>query len=239
MNDILASFPATNESLDAVMRGCDPRESDAILAIGGSGDQAFALLERAGKVVVVENDPSQINLISKRYDALRDGNLEEFMGPESDYTDIRDLEIVRLRNQYFSSPGRFERIQKKADKLTILPSMSLLDFLNGDGAAVDVIYTSNILNYRKWDAQTSQTINHSEGNDCKVLKHLAELKGSRLYFSNGHVFEGSFFWKPKRKFRKPWTFKLDKKRTHLARAEERDSPLVPDYTWKPVVFDVK
>ena len=48
------TFARTNEDLPSIVRGMDVNPSDYILAVGGSGDQAFALLEYAKKVKTVD-----------------------------------------------------------------------------------------------------------------------------------------------------------------------------------------
>ncbi|MBS3073925.1 hypothetical protein J4447_00545 [Candidatus Pacearchaeota archaeon] len=45
----------TNENLEFAMKVIRPRIDDRILAVCGSGDHAFAMVENAGRVVAVDN----------------------------------------------------------------------------------------------------------------------------------------------------------------------------------------
>ena len=49
-------YSSTNESLEGVVAGLDVKPKDRIIAVGGCGDQAFALLENVGKVIVVDSN---------------------------------------------------------------------------------------------------------------------------------------------------------------------------------------
>lgn len=71
-------FTCTNESLPAIIAGLSPSSADRILAIGGSGDQAFALLEHGAQVAVIDHDARQIDFIRHRAAALADGDYYEF-----------------------------------------------------------------------------------------------------------------------------------------------------------------
>ncbi|MCX6774504.1 MAG: hypothetical protein NTY99_00220 [DPANN group archaeon] len=48
-----AEYFQTNEDLASIVRGMNVKPTDYILAVGGSGDQAFALLEYAKRVKIV------------------------------------------------------------------------------------------------------------------------------------------------------------------------------------------
>jgi len=57
--DNYVNYRTTNESLDAIVLALQPNKNDKILAVGGSGDQAFSLLEKAGEVCCVDNNEVQ------------------------------------------------------------------------------------------------------------------------------------------------------------------------------------
>ena len=73
-------YQCTNESLKAIVAGLDVSPDDNLLVVGGSGDQAFALLEFAvkGKVTAVDNAPQQIDFIRQKVEALQRGDYESF-----------------------------------------------------------------------------------------------------------------------------------------------------------------
>ena len=53
-------YARTNEDLTAIVKGLDVNPADYILAVGGSGDQAFALLENAKRVLAVDAEDQQV-----------------------------------------------------------------------------------------------------------------------------------------------------------------------------------
>ena len=71
-------YISTNENLDAIVLGMDVNSNDRILAMGGSGDQAFALLEKAGSVTVVDRNSAQIWYIKQRAELIRQKAYEFF-----------------------------------------------------------------------------------------------------------------------------------------------------------------
>lgn len=89
----------TNESLWAVVAGLNVSRKDRILAICGSGDQAFALSEFADEVVAVDRSEEQIAYAQRRLEALRDGRLGDFF-PLFD-----DPAFPGIRNERFVEPS--------------------------------------------------------------------------------------------------------------------------------------
>ncbi len=103
-------FKATNENLDAIVAGLDLEPTDDVLAICGSGDQAFAILEYAHSVLAVDNQPGQVRFAKERKNALFDGDYKHFLFPQGivhgDY-------YVNKRNKYFRKPERLDLIKSK------------------------------------------------------------------------------------------------------------------------------
>ena len=105
MGDSL-EYVRTHENLASIVKGLEPCSSDVIIGIGGSGDNAFALTEDAGKVRVIDSNSAQIAFIRSRYDLLRDGNVDEF------------LKFMRGRNRAYMK-RRIEKIRNNLDSMVI------------------------------------------------------------------------------------------------------------------------
>lgn len=103
------SYKSTNENLEGIITALDVGPSDTVLTVGGSGDQAFALLEFGGSVHAVDPNPAQVAYIQKRARELEQG----------DYSSFVDDCKPRLVKRTFSASGRLERIRKKLTHLTI------------------------------------------------------------------------------------------------------------------------
>ncbi len=123
------NYSHTNESLRAIIEGLDINLDDAILAIGSSGDQAFALLDGSKSVRVAELRGNQVDYIRKREELLRNGDYGEFLRiDELGYDDganrgARDFELVQFnidrRNEFFLQSGKLDRIRDNLDRLCI------------------------------------------------------------------------------------------------------------------------
>src|SRR4051812_9267210 len=74
-------YLTTNENLLAIRHGLDVKPHDNILAIAGGGDQAFSLLEFAGKVVILDSNPKQIQYVKRLVELLRKGDFLSFRKP--------------------------------------------------------------------------------------------------------------------------------------------------------------
>ena len=70
---------ATNENVNAIMAGLEPSTSDTILTVTSGGDQALAMLENAGRVIVCDKNPHQIAYVRERVEALSRGDYETFL----------------------------------------------------------------------------------------------------------------------------------------------------------------
>ena len=72
-------YKKTNENLPCIIRGLDVQPNDYILAVGGSGDQALALLEYAERVLAVDIETRQVTHMKNQIDALSLGDYEVFI----------------------------------------------------------------------------------------------------------------------------------------------------------------
>ncbi len=107
-------YDYTNESLQSIAIGLDIQPGDVILAVCGSGDQSFALLENARAVVSVDKSKVQLEYAKRRAELLREGRFDEFL-------DVRiggfPFSMLDRRNLYFRQDGRLPRIVDRLDSL--------------------------------------------------------------------------------------------------------------------------
>ncbi len=167
-------FTTTTENLRTIIAGMEPTEDDSILAIAGSGDQAFALLEYAGKVTAVDINSDQMWYVRKRIDALKKGHYREFL--ESPINDVTEFLERSSRNIYFRgffrTNRRLERIRKRLDRLEIVEG-DIFQIIKKQKGNFNKVYFSNL---GDWVAR--EQLYESDG-----LDHLPN--GCLVYCSSG------------------------------------------------------
>ena len=150
-NGSAPQFTCTNESLDAIMAGLEPKKGDTILAVGGSGDQAFAMLETCAHVVVVDIEPDQIAFIEHRKEALLRGDYWTFARRAHIAPDAQPDFGVRLveRDDYFKDSERLQRMHENLGNLTLLPPADVFDVLKTGVADITFtkLYLSNVFGF--------------------------------------------------------------------------------------------
>lgn len=129
-------FYHTNESLDAITTGLDIRGNDRVLAIAGSGDQSFAMVERGAIVTALDRNSAQIDYMRARADALSKGDFEGFLKEELCF------QKPQIRS---SDEGRLQNIRDNLGNLKILDPKSVSDILSEcPEGTFDKIYLSNV-----------------------------------------------------------------------------------------------
>lgn len=245
----MVHYSRTNESIAAVVLGLDLRPDDEVYAVGGSGDHAFAMLEYVRRVVAIDTNPKQVELMRKRLGFLSRGLIEEFLRIEepgvcdnsvlgSDFPEFGRFNLGR-RDTYFRSIDSkdeeiiFHKIAKNAANLTILGG----DFFKGLEAIepVSKIYLSNI---GFGDLRVKQGIEMMN----RKLKPLG-----LVYCSKGlKMFHQGFLREDLSRREEEGIMKMieiDERLTHIASVIESNA-FVPrndiDYRslWNPVVFRV-
>lgn len=143
------TFPCTNESLDAIIAGLDVKKGDNILAVLGSGDQAFAMIAEGARVVGIDTSELQIKYVNQRIECLRQGNLDEFLKyPQKDDKDEKDISAENCK-RYFNSEGRNKRILENLQNLSIINGSILDDEL--PIGCFNKIYISNVIEWHVRD----------------------------------------------------------------------------------------
>ncbi len=241
-------YSRTNESIAAVTLGLNLKPHDEVYSVGGSGDLPFAMLEYVKKVIAVDNEPKQIELIKKRLEFLLDRDIDGFLkvtekGVEDDslylsgYSQLSSYNLVR-RNTYFRSFGvenmriRFDKIADNAERLKVIGG----DFFEGldSISPVSKMYLSNI-------EDTNMKITLKEL--INRLKSKLKPKGL-IYCSKGlNPFYKSFL-KPEDESFLNQSIHIDERLTHIARIIESNT-FVPKndisnrQIWTPIVFRLK
>ncbi len=158
-------FTFTNEDLEAIVTGLDVKQTDAILSIGGSGDQPFALLENANSVKAIEWQQAQVDFIKARLDFLSANDYESFIwaGLEDKKHSLIPGSLLDRRNKYFKS--RFDRIKSRAQKLSIAEPSNIFDVLEKE-SGFGKVYLSNALgwSYKAYSGMTLELLSISAGN---------------------------------------------------------------------------
>ncbi len=179
-------YTATNESLDAIVCGLDINRDDDVLAVCGSGDQAFAISEFANSVTAIDIHLEQIKyaaerrryLVQERYDCFYDLTAQEG-------------DNVRVRNYFMT---RVRRIREKASSI----KFRLFDLRNALSLGkFSKIYVSNAMGY-SWRARDGRELNLSildfmtRALDCLPV-------GGLFYVTNGNrvkdILDNSGAWK--------------------------------------------
>lgn len=138
--DKITGYTYTNETLEAVVRGLALNGSERVLAIGP--DQGFALLEDAMEVTVVDVNTYTLHVLSQRKKLLQQGNIHGFLS--YDAPNETRTSNVRARNDYFTKPGRLDKICSKLADLHITGPADVVRYAV-QNPGFDRIYASNAL----------------------------------------------------------------------------------------------
>jgi hypothetical protein len=140
-NDKELCYPYTNECLEAIIGCLCPNESDNVLAIGASGDQAFALAESGANVTVIDKDPAQLEYIQRRMGFLREDDYSgffDFVPRESVYVICRKVSM-----DYFDRE-RFEMVRENVNNIKICETPVDITKNPSLFAGMNKIYLSNV-----------------------------------------------------------------------------------------------
>lgn len=216
-------YASTNESLDAIMASMELNESDSVLTVLGSGDQALAMLEYGCNVVAVERDLLQGAYAMEMIRTLENADYKKFF---SDYRYEYGTEVKYMaRNSYFSKKGRLGKIRNKLRNLQVRQG-DILEL--PEEGAFSKVYLSNALGY-------DSTIKSIEAAQSFMDKLAAKLRKPGLVYITGKepetVEPGSLFITYDTPIRCPEDFMIDKKLTKKARAREKS--VIP---WMPYVL---
>jgi len=146
-------YARTNEDLDSIVRGLNVSPRDYIIAVGGSGDQAFALLENARRVLTVDIEYEQVNHIKQQATSLIRGDYYNFLMrklgdfspiflfPKADIQELIKNEMSQ-GTKYFNQE-RLDRIRRKIFALEVREA-DILDVCQTE-RGFNKVYLSNVL----------------------------------------------------------------------------------------------
>ena len=137
----------TNESLDAIVIGLDLSPQNRVLSICGSGDQAFAILEKAREITLVDSRENQINYALNRKKMLLAEDFKGFLNPGIEPKDLCESACLDENLAYFSA-HRIARISEKVKNPESL-KVKIGNIYNIDlqNEKFDRIYLSNSIGY--------------------------------------------------------------------------------------------
>lgn len=182
-------FQFCNENLNAIITGLDSQKNDRILCVGGSGDQALALLEYGCDVFYIDSNKFQTQYFLDVLKKLKNNNLSSFLQVE-DIDDITnkirertncEVDYFEQRKIYFNDVDKFNKICSNLGNLHILDSEDIFTFVKNTDFLFSKIYLSDIFT-TKFDNQKYDFKYFS--NDLESLCSCL-IEGGLLYFSDG------------------------------------------------------
>ncbi|MBC8501077.1 MAG: hypothetical protein ISS25_02855 [Nanoarchaeota archaeon] len=136
-----------NETLEAIVDGLDVNQNDVVLSVVGNGDQPLVLLERAARVIAIDNDPAALRLLNQRIKQLVDDEYFDFVGDQPAISN----HYFEARAAYLQQERRLSTIRAKLDRLTIV-SGDIFEFVKSN-RSFNKVYLSNAITYNGYDEQ--------------------------------------------------------------------------------------
>lgn len=217
-------FQYTNENLEAIVAGLNVQKDDRVLAICGSGDQPFAILEKAREVVAMDWDPTQLLYSKWRTNLLKLRRFERFL-------QIR-------QEDPFTTTARQDSRRRYFYQFEVLPrirsNLANLSFLQRD--LIDVSYKLKPHEFSKIYLSNAVCPNYSYPAFRKYGEFLGRLtgglqEGGLIYLSNYDVIE-----KEAKKggltITNPSCLEVCEHLTLLAREKEKEAQSF----WVPIVY---
>lgn len=166
------NYSCTNKSIPSIIAGMEPQEGERILAVCGSGDQAFALLESGATMIAVDKDVRQVEFAKARFRKLRDGDYHGFLDAPPAFNPCDPI----ARDIYFGRGERMENIRARLANI----SFRVQD-VREVGDVVDKAYLSNVLDWLRSDSEFvrgffEQIASHVGGNGLVYLADKGIVK---------------------------------------------------------------
>ena len=204
------NYSCTNESLPSIIAGMEPDEKDIILAICGSGDQAFALLGSGAKVIAVDKDSRQVEFARARLERLRRGDYDGFLSAPPAFNPCDPI----ARDIYFGRGNTLENIRARLANVSFRrQDITQLDYI------VDKAYLSNVLDWITDDKSVTDFLQ-------RLASHIRQ-EGLVYLADKGAVKEHKILWNKE--------FEIDKRLTERAVS----LTYYGDTHWIPIVLRKK
>lgn len=217
-------YERSNEDLQGIVEGMNINETDDVLAVCGSGDQAFAMLEKAHSVKAIDLNPAQAEYAIKRKEALQKGDYEGFATYH--IPDMYDGSAA-YKHPYFQDIERLKIIREKLGSLEIAAE----DMKQAQGIGrFSKAYLSNIIGY---DSKDKGILAYRREGRI-FLRNLAESMRAPglIYITNGSRAESRALLAGKL----PRGIEIDRELTIKARVSANKCIPDPLITWKPIVL---
>jgi len=177
---MVVEFDHTNENLDAIVNALQPEPCDRILAVCGSGDQAFALAGYGSQVVAVDPDSDQLLYAQYRLDALLKGSVSAFLNigspisnnPDDVTNETPEEQIKRLLAPNRILPNISNIKLKKNDFISELMESQIL---------FNKLYASNLLGFYMHESFKKPSLEQKRAWFRNILKRLPE--SGIIYFT--------------------------------------------------------
>ena len=171
----MVSYLATNECVEAVVNGLSVQKDDLVLAVCGSGDVPFALVEKGAKVVAVDVKPIQIEYARWRLKKLVDLNFDVFFK----YIDYGRGEKNVVNRDYFSVENRLSHVKEYADRIAFQTG----DIFKSVGQDVlfNKIYLSNVLGFSDNSCNLANAASHLAPNGLLYVTQDRFFGQSRFF----------------------------------------------------------
>jgi hypothetical protein len=203
----------SNESINAVMSGLNFSKRDSVVSICGSGDYAFAMLEKVRDIVVVDNRETQIDLFDYRKKLIEEGDFKKFLKIKQEPVDRQDERNLEFRNRYFSYK-RLKKIRKNLESAIVTEWVG--DIFNMKlNKEANKVFLSNVLSYWKYRGNRRK--------DMQIITNWVSV-GGLIYVSDGRISDELL--NPQ--------IEVDKYLTKESRKIQREE--YNGYNWSPVVF---
>jgi len=203
----------SNESIKAVMSVLNGSKKDSVVSICGSGDYAFAMLEKVRDIIVVDTREMQIDLFYYRKKLIEKGDFEKFLKIKQEPLDRQDERNLEFRNKYFSYK-RLKKIRKNLESSIVTEWVG--DIFNMQlNKEVNKVFLSNVLSYWKYRGNRRK--------DMQIITNWVSV-GGLIYVSDGRISDELL--NPQ--------IEVDKYLTKESRKIQREE--YNGYNWSPVVF---
>jgi len=162
----------TNEHLPSIIQGLDVQSTDYIIAVCGSGDQGLAILERAKRVLLVDNRPEQIEFMKTISACIKKGDYNRFLGARKGSSESYSSDGYWSSLNYFT-PRRFNLLKTKMNNLEI--RLGNIIKMARSEKGFNKLYLSNALNHKPLDSDIPMALKTVSDNTPKNgLVYLAD-----------------------------------------------------------------
>lgn len=222
-------FDATNERLDAVITGLNPKQGDNILTVLGSADQAGAMIAEGAKVYGVDINLDQVRHAQERKGYIEKGDFASFLGTMSG-SNVHS-------HEYFKANNRLEKLAANIHNLAIAEGNVFDEDLLRNG--FNKIYLSNAISYgliQEFDSHKRTEFMHY--NFIRILNKIVESipAGCMVYVSDSQFIFSDEVIKEYGLNKLTQSANLEKDEFLSAEADKLEPKTGTCWDWHPAVY---